>query len=1058
MYEVTLMPDIFISYSHKDQEFVRRLYGRLAEQKRDIWIDWEDIPPTSKWLAEIYRGIEGARAFIFVISPDSIASDTCRKELAHAIECGKRLVSIVRRDVPASELPGPVSHTQWLFFRESDDFENSFNALVKALDSEPEWVHQHTRFLTRAIQWDKNKRDDSLCLRGRELGEAEEWLAKAAINKEPKPTPLQLQYIVTSRRSATTRQHLVLGAVTVALTVALVLASVAWLQRNEAIYQGNVALAKQLAARAELIRNQSANEFPRGVLLAVESLKRFPSFEGDQAMRHSLALLPRLVTQKSNEPQRENVFEKSINTVAYSPDGKWLAAGTQDGSLFLYDRANWQEKWSVRFDGKGVIPAARQLAFSPDGQRLVSARDNGTQVWDVPTGRMISDLILGTQSIAAAFTTDGRYVVTGGDLIVHVFEPETGREMVKVEADAELIVPSPQGKIVALAGNSGTITLLDVTTGKKLIQKQQFTQNSTEMKAISAMAFSPDGRWIASGEGESWFGGTYPRVPVGGTVLIWDAQTGRDIIRLTHPDSVLSLDVSPDGEWLVTGCFDSRARVWNVTTGQLVAEFVHAGPVNTVRFTGDGERVISGSSDGTARIWEALTAKETSRMATESKAHIQTIALSPDGNQVAVGDDAGGLRVWEIAGEESAKLWHSESVSAVAFSPDGQRIATASWDRSARVWNATTGGELYTISYRDQAIIAMFSRDGRHMASGSLRGTVVVADTVSGKEILELPSLKSLGSIAFSPDSRWIAASQGSPPPDSWFILKRQPAAQPAQVLVYDIASGQPVAKLNHPGLVNSIAFSPDSKRMVTGSDDKIARVWDIATQTEVARIEHQERVNLVAWSPDGKWVASAEACFPVFAMNIPCKPIVQVWNPQNGQKLWQTTLDAPWIARLAFSPDSRLLAAGNSYIAGCPPVDKVCKDSARVWETTSGKEVSRINHEGLVIALTFSPDGKWIASGGGDKTLRIWDPWTSKEVTRFNTIEVWSVAFSPDNRWIAIGGYEEDYRSAVRIFPLRSDDLVSTACSRLGRNLMLSEWQQYIGNEPYRKTCPNLP
>jgi Tol biopolymer transport system component len=114
--------------------------------------------------------------------------------------------------------------------------------------------------------------------------------------------------------------------------------------------------------------------------------------------------------------------------------------------------------------------------------------------------------------------------------------------------------------------------------------------------------------------------------------------------------------------------------------------------------------------------------------------------------------------------------------------------------------------------------------------------------------------------------------------------------------------------------------------------------------------------------------------------------------------------------------------------------------------------------HGGFVVAVAISLDGHLLASGGADGLLRIWEPATGREVSRVDYHgELWAASFSPDNRWIAAGGYEEG-ESYVRVFPVQASDLISLACARLKRNLTYEEWQQHITNEPYRRTCPNLP
>ncbi len=195
------MTDVFISYSRKDKEFVSTLYAAFERSQKKIWVDWKDIPLTSDWWSEIEKGIEAADTFVFVISPDSIASKVCTKEIAHAVLHNKRLFPIVRRDATNFQL-GIVAHEKikqhnWLMFREQDDFEAAFKTLTETISLDLEHLHRHTRLLVRAIEWGKG-RSDSLLLRGDDLANAEQWLA-ASVGKDPQPTELQETYIKNSR-------------------------------------------------------------------------------------------------------------------------------------------------------------------------------------------------------------------------------------------------------------------------------------------------------------------------------------------------------------------------------------------------------------------------------------------------------------------------------------------------------------------------------------------------------------------------------------------------------------------------------------------------------------------------------------------------------------------------------------------------------------------------------------------------------------------------------------------------------------------------------------------
>jgi hypothetical protein len=213
-----MVSDVFISYSRKDGDFVRRLYDALSAADRDVWVDWEDRPPSAVWIDEIQGAIDAADIFILVISPDSLASRMCESELKHASKHNKKIILVVRADVDEKYVPERVRRLNWIFLHQTDDFDVGVHALIAAIETGLDWVHAHTRLLVRAREWESKARDHSLVLRGNELREAEAWLAKA-VGKEPKSTSLQSEYILTSRQQAIKRQWIVSSGVASGLLI-----------------------------------------------------------------------------------------------------------------------------------------------------------------------------------------------------------------------------------------------------------------------------------------------------------------------------------------------------------------------------------------------------------------------------------------------------------------------------------------------------------------------------------------------------------------------------------------------------------------------------------------------------------------------------------------------------------------------------------------------------------------------------------------------------------------------------------------------------------------------
>ena len=380
------MPHLFLSYSRKDQAFARRLYEALEGQNRDAWVDWEGIPPTAEWLKEVFAAIEGADAFLFIISPDSVVSPVCLKELAHAVEQNKRLVPILHRESDASGIPEALAKLNFLFARAGDDFPTAVARLLETVATDLDWVRGHSRVLVRAKEWEARGRDGSFLLRGMDLQDAVRWLAEAPLRKSPAPTSLHLEYIDASR---------VLEAEEV--------------QRLQDLYVK--ALARQLAAQAELMRQQRAALLPRSILLALEAMRRLPSSEAYQALLSGLVLLPKV----------QAVISGASGRLPYSPGSNHAATAsvTPDGALRVWEPHTGRTAAQLTL-GQPITA----LAMSPDGRFVAAAGSTASQagktskaahavtVWRIDDNGEPFSVLHGLTIDAIEFSGDSRYLAT----------------------------------------------------------------------------------------------------------------------------------------------------------------------------------------------------------------------------------------------------------------------------------------------------------------------------------------------------------------------------------------------------------------------------------------------------------------------------------------------------------------------------------------------------------------------------------------------------------------------------------------------------------------------
>jgi len=204
------MTQLFISYSRKDKDFARKLVARFLEQQVDVWIDWEDIPPSRDWWKEIERGIEEADVFIFLVSPDSINSKVCGEEIVHAVRNGKRLIPVVVRNVSPIDTPSEISKLNWIFFQEPDVFDESFQKLDIAIHTDFEWVQAHREIQVKALKWERRNFENSFLLRGKELADVEKQF-KIKVGVDPLATDLQRQYVYRSRQILDRQRRLLIS-------------------------------------------------------------------------------------------------------------------------------------------------------------------------------------------------------------------------------------------------------------------------------------------------------------------------------------------------------------------------------------------------------------------------------------------------------------------------------------------------------------------------------------------------------------------------------------------------------------------------------------------------------------------------------------------------------------------------------------------------------------------------------------------------------------------------------------------------------------------------------
>jgi WD40 repeat protein len=513
--------------------------------------------------------------------------------------------------------------------------------------------------------------------------------------------------------------------------------------------------------------------------------------------------------------------DDSVRTIAFSPDGKYLASGSEDTTARVWEAATGLEISRIKLDDW-----VYSVDFSPDGKYVLSSggfEAEYTRVWEALTGQEVARMPQSTW-VKAAFSRDGKYVVTGGfDGTVHVWETSTGKEIASMTHDDMIysVAFSPDGMYVISGSNDNTARVWEVRSGKEVARM-------THDGPVQSVAFSDDGKFAISGSSD-------------GTARVWEPSTGKSIQRIPSESFVRAIVFSQDGKYMASGSWDGNIRIWDVATSDLVAHMSQEGRVNALAFDPNHDYLVSGAGDNAARVWEISTGREISHMTHDSE--VLFLAFSPDGKYVASGSFDNTVRVWEaMTGREVARMTHDpvdyDKITAVAFSPNGKYVLSAATDGTARVWEALTGVEVARMTHESGVSAAVFSPDGNYVASSG-GDTVQVWESMTGKKVAQFKHDFYVEVICFSPDGKYIASSANT------------------TTTVWELSTGKVIAQMEHDDVVHSIAFSPDGKRVVTGSADKTARLWDAFTGKEIAQVLHDGMVWIVGFSPDNKYVVS---------------------------------------------------------------------------------------------------------------------------------------------------------------------------------------------------------
>jgi WD40 repeat protein len=525
-----------------------------------------------------------------------------------------------------------------------------------------------------------------------------------------------------------------------------------------------------------------------------------------------------------------------------SADGAWLAVGTTEGKVSLYDTSTGRAR--PFFQGQ---PAVRDLSFAPDGLTLATVHaDDRARVWEVRDGNLRTSIALqGDSFVQCALGPHGKMLLMKGQPnsdLVSLYRAGQAPPLVRgLTSSLGAVACSPDGSRFA-AGDSIQVLLWDAATGDRVARLP------SPAGGVYVMAFSPDGKRLALGGQE-------------GLVTVWDLATQQRLLHLKgHLARVSQIGFAADGKALVSGAADGTAKLWEFAALEESQSLVQLGTGKApwLAYSPDG-RWLAVAGEPT-QLWDARTGLPQQRFAPAFR-----VAFSPDSKTLALGDwdsrvhlcdvDTGRvLRSFE--GQPGKEVDHKKRVGSLAFSPDGKLLVAgfcaARWweadhEQFARVWDVTTGKEVQTLAHKNSVPALAFSSDGTQLATASQEGAVRLWEVGSWRAVRKLVGSGEqhpCNAVAFAPRSDLLASGDND-----------------CGIRLWEAGSGRMLRTLRgHSYVVFALAFSPDGKTLASASWDHAIKLWDVVSGRELRTLTgHRNWVHCVAFAPDGRVLASCD-------------------------------------------------------------------------------------------------------------------------------------------------------------------------------------------------------
>ncbi len=775
------------------------------------------------------------------------------------------------------------------------------------------------------------------------------------------------------------------------------------------------------------------------------------------------------VTGEPKDIVSPDVDPNQIRDLKFSPDGKYITGATWN-KIKIWDITTLELKFEVIMNN-----SAKHISFSHDGNYFMTCTLFGDlNIWEFPSGRLFKRFKAHSVFGPAVFSLDDKLIISGGgfqDKTIKIWEYPSCNLKKVIEGHtgyiSDLII-SPDNKNIISASGDNTIKIWDLNSGNLI------NTLIDHRSPVFSLCFSADRKNLISGDmdgiikirpfkiqtdkkSEELENINY-KIPIGKNIPPPSPINAYSVIKTPgHSDTVTSIKLTSDGQYLVSASYDNTVKIWDFYQGDLIRTLRgHYSWIISVCITPDDDKIVSSDLDGIIKIWEFKTGKELYTLST-FKEDEKSITITPDGNLLITGSTDGTITLWDMKTFKRLKEItvqngsHSSLITSLLVTADNNLLITGSNDKQIKIWDLKQTKLIRTIVFDEYVNSLDISKDNNTIIASVWDGKIKLIDLYTGnikKEINEKLKYVKIGRL--SPKQDLLLSFAGSEGDGEFYIR--------------EVSSGVIKQKFYDEGEINDLIFSIDGKYVVSASEDPTIKVWSIETGKIVQAFEKAEgRLGAINISNDGKNILSSTGNKNVYVWGLPDGNLknqlrghnsniteikvssdkvctlsvdgaVRIWDLETGKCLknynnLNQTSEFPRAffnktISLAFSEDSKLFATGTEG------------GIINLWESDSGRLIKNFNFKKSdpnrigdfkwVASIDIDPQGNYIAAGCQDGWIRVWEIETGNLIIEKTVIapgmRVTHVQFTRDSNYIgasAIG-------SVIKLWNLKSGDQIN--------------------------------